>query len=118
MRGTGDTGTFCARYALGEHPVSRLKTGEIGRIFKTQLPGNFAHCAVGKQQQASGFPQLAVEDQPFRRAVGEAATDIGQAGFGEMQFAGVFRHRPVLVVMSICQLVKALKQLQLTAHAA
>jgi hypothetical protein len=59
------------------------KARKIGGIFKPQLPGYLIDRAVGKQQQPLGLAQLAVENQPLRRPVGEAAADIGQPGFGQ-----------------------------------
>lgn len=93
------------------------KSGEIGRVFKPQLPGNFTDRVVGEEQQPPGLAKLAVEDQPFWRAVGKAAANIGQTRFGEVQLAGVIRHCPVLMEVAIDHLVEALEQFQLAAHA-
>ena len=89
--------------------LAAKKARKIGGVFKPQLPGNLIDRAIGKQQQALRLAQLTVEYQPLRRTVGEAATDVGQPRFGQMQLPGVIRYRPVLMVVAVDHLVKALE---------
>lgn len=85
---------------------------------KAKLPGNLAHRAVENSSR-----RLA-----SRSCLSKSAFSAGDwrsggryplaFGFGQMQLAGVVRHRPVAVIVVINHLVKALEQLQFAAHAA
>ena len=68
--------------------LAAKKARKIGGVFKPQLPGNLIDRAIGEQQQALRLAQLTVKYQPLRRTVGEAATDVGQPRFGQMQLPG------------------------------